>query len=83
MKFLVSHTYQEVTPESAADGEYSETGSVFQNEEYSLEELKSLIRREGFYREYRGSGWLTKGHYITCYRTATERSENLHIELLQ
>lgn len=83
MNFLVSKTYSEVTPESAEDGDFSETGFCWQDQVYSLEDLKHLIKSEGFYRESRGTSWLTTGFSTSCYRTGTQREENLHIKYLR
>jgi hypothetical protein len=80
--FKVSRTYSEVTPESAKDGEFSETGFVFQDDTYTLRELIAYIKSEGFYREV-GTNWLTTGFYTECHQTCTEREESLHIELLK
>jgi hypothetical protein len=82
MKFKVSQTYSEVTPESAIDGEFSDTGFVFEDQIYTLRELIGLIKRDGFTRES-GSNWLTTGFSTSCYRTGTEREENLHIKLIK
>jgi hypothetical protein len=80
MKFLVSRTYSETTPESATEGDFSDTGYVHEAEEYTLRELIDLIKRDGFYREG-GTRWLTNGWSTECYRTGTEREENLHIKM--
>lgn len=81
MRFIVSETYQEVTPESAEYGDFSDTGFVFQDETYSLRELIDYIKRNGYTRESKGTDWLTLGPWTECYRTGTERSTNLHITL--
>jgi hypothetical protein len=83
MKFKVSKTYNEVTPESAEHGDFSDTGYVFQDVIYTLSELKQLIKSEGFRRESRGTSWLSCDLGITCYQTHTETEENLHIELVK
>lgn len=80
MKFEVSRTYAEITPESAEQGDFSETGFVFNKEIYTLREIISEIKREGFYREG-STSWFTTGFHTTDYATGTEREENLHIEL--
>lgn len=82
MRFLVSITYSEVTPESAAEGDFSKTGFVSEDQEYTLEELKSLIKSGGWYREGR-TRWMTTGSWVSDYRTGTEREENLHIKLIK
>lgn len=80
MRFIVSETYQEVTPESAQDGDFSDTGFVFQDETYSLRELIDYIKRNGYTRQGLTS-WLSTGESIECYQTLTYRSTNLHITL--
>ena len=79
LKFLVSVTYSECTPESV---DFSDTGFISKDEVFTLEELKHLIKSEGYYREGR-TPWLTTGFHTICYRTATSREENLHIELIK
>lgn len=82
MRFVVSKTYAEITPESAEHGDFSETGFVFEDEVYTLRELIQLIKSEGFYREGK-TNWLTTGFSVSCYKTSTEREENLHIKLIK
>ena len=83
MNFLVNKTYSEITPESCEAGDFSDTGFDFEDEIYSLSELITLIKREGFYRESRGDRWLTTGFHTTCYKTATDTEYNLHITYLK
>lgn len=80
MKFLVSRTYSEWTPESSVDGEYSDTGFVFEDVEYTLRELIEYIRSERAIREGRSS-WLTTGSFAADYATGTEREECIHVTL--
>ncbi len=85
MTFLVTLTYSEITPESATRGDFSDTGFIFQEQEYSLRELINYIQSESFYREGpKGrfkTGWFTTGFQHICFKTGTEREENLHIKL--
>jgi len=74
---LVTRCYEEVTPESAEDGDFSDTGVVYENEPFSFRDLVSEIRKGGFYREG-STEWLTTSHEVTCYRTLTSRAETLH-----
>jgi hypothetical protein len=62
MKFKVSVTYSEVTPESASNGDFSETGFVSEDQIYTLRELIDLIKSEGYRREGR-TDWMTNGFY--------------------
>ena len=45
---LVSKTFETITGESAANGEFEETGFVYQDLEMTLEEVVDEIDREGF-----------------------------------
>lgn len=66
LKFTVSRFYAEVTPESGIVGEYSKTGSIYDNRIMSFKELISEI--EDF-----------TDMYIDDNETGTERQETLHI----
>ena len=81
MKFLVSQTYSEITPESAEHGDFSDNGYEFEDEIYTLRELIDHIKREGFHREW-GCNWFTTGFYTICYREGIEKEQNLHIKLI-
>ena len=91
MKFLVSRTFSEITPESAEHGDFSDTGFVYQDEVLTLSELKSEIRRAGFTRERNTGGpksspcstWVETEYYTSCYGTGTSRSEALHVTLIK
>ena len=74
---LVSRCYSETTPESVEDGDISDSGFIFQEEEMTVQELAREIRRECFHPET-GSDWLSTGYYISNYSTGTEREETLH-----
>lgn len=80
--FKVSRTYAETTPESVEHGDFSDHGFVFQDEIYTLRELIEYIRSEGFTRESRGTRWLETCWHTECYRTGTERQDNLHVRLV-
>ena len=81
MKFLIDRTYTEITPESAAEGVPSETGFVFEDQEFTLDELKEYIKDEGLHREP-GTRWYTTGTWTDDYTTATEREECIHIRMM-
>lgn len=80
MKFKVSQTFSDVTPESAKQGDFSDTGFEFQDVEYTLRELIDYIKSNGFYREG-GTGWLTQGNHTSDYSTGTETTIDLHIKI--
>lgn len=91
LKFLVSKTYSETTPESVEHGDFSDTGFVFCDEVYTLSELKCLIKSEGFSRERNTGGkksspcssWLSTGFETKCYKTGTDIEYNLHAKIIQ
>ena len=86
--FSVSKTYSETTPESASEGDFSNTGFVYKDQSFTLREL---IRELEDCSElsswpvktpadcHRGI-WASTESHITCYRTGTETSESIHIE---
>ena len=81
LTFIVNETYSEITPESAESGDFSETGFEFEDQEYTLSELISYIKSEGYYREGKSTNWFTTGFYVEDYATCTEKERNLHITI--
>lgn len=90
MKFLVSKTYAIVTPESASEGDFAETGFEFKDQEYSLSDLKHLIKSEGFFRERNRGGkkscpcstWL-ESDPEEDHSDGSAITYNLHVELIK
>lgn len=86
MKFKVSRTYTEVTPESRDFGDFSNNGFVYENESFTLKELLSELKSFtglSCSRSCIDSGTWAETEYSTvCYKTMTERQENLHIKLV-
>lgn len=76
---LVSRCYSEVTPESAEDGDFSDSGFVHEAVEMTPQELAREIRLGAFHREGCTEG-LSTGFHTKCYRTGTEREETLHFD---
>lgn len=74
---IVSRCFSEITPESAEDGDTSDNGFIFQDEEMTVEELAREIRMDCFHPET-GCDWLSTGYHVTDYATGTEREETLH-----
>jgi len=74
---IVSRCYSECTPESAEDGDFSDSGFVYESEELEVQELAREIRLGGFYREG-CTEWLSTGFHTSDYSTGTEREETLH-----
>ena len=75
--FYISCTYSEVTPESAEDGDTSDSGFEWHDVPYTYRELLEMIESNGYSRE--GADWLTTGYQIEDYSTLTERELSLHI----
>ena len=90
MRFLVSETYQQVTPESAKHGDYSETGFIFEDQVYTLSELKDYIRSEGYSRDRNMgckksspcSAWMETDSYYADLSNGTLESKSLHVTLI-
>lgn len=81
MPLLVSRCYSEVTPESAVDGDFSDTGFVYESREFTFRELVEELRDFYTLSDSRFSGvgtWACSGFETTDYRTGTEREEMLH-----
>ena len=74
---LVSRCYSEATPESAEDGDFSDSGFVYEAEEMTVQDLAREIRNSGFRREG-CTDWLQTSWEVTDYSTGTEREESLH-----
>lgn len=87
LKFTVSRFFAELTPASRDDGEYSNTGSIYDDQIMSFKELISELRdfTELSQSTIRGaancdiSNWACTDLYIDDYTTGTERQETLHI----
>ena len=83
MIFLVSETYQQITPESCEQGDFSDSGFNFKDQEYTLRELIEYIKRTGYNLRSKNdyTNWLsTKYSNIDLY-DGTEESLSLHIKL--
>ena len=79
---LVNRCYAETTPESVEDGEFSDTGTISENEEMTFRELVRAMQEHSQCSCYPASGstheWLFTGFSTTDFRTGTERDESLH-----
>jgi len=81
---LVSRTYSEITPESSADGDFSDQGFIHEKEPFTFRDLVSTLRRDGFTHSScyppRGGAfeWAQTPFSVTDYGTMTERQECLH-----
>lgn len=80
MPLLISRCYSETTPESAEDGDFPDTGFVYESQEFTFRELVCELRAFCTLSDSRFSGvvtWACSG-FETDYRTGTEREETLH-----
>lgn len=81
MPILISRCYSETTPESAEEGDFSDTGFVYDSCEFTFRELVRELREFTSLScsHYSGvSTWACSGFEATDYSTGTEREETLH-----
>lgn len=75
-RLTYSRTYNETTPESVENGDFSDTGIVFSNYDAMvdlfIEEAEEFLDKES-------APWFSTGFNTTCYKTGTEREECLHL----
>ena len=81
--FLVSETFNETTPKSASQGDFSDNGFISKDTPYTLKEVLQLIE-SGQYIEWSSSDpqpndYISTDYYISDYETGTERQESAHI----
>lgn len=83
MKFIVSETYQQITPESCAHGDFSDSGYNFKDHEYTLRELIEYIKRSGYNLRSKNdyTNWLSTEYSNIDLYDGTEESTSLHIKL--
>ena len=79
---LISRTYSEVTPESAEDGDFSDTGFVYEDTEFTFRELVRELRDcSELSASHPGdcaNVWASTGFETVNYYTGTEREESVH-----
>lgn len=85
--YLVSKTYEVVTPESAENGEPSDQGFEFKDETMSLQDLAHEIESEGFseWSNSDGTGWLyttTPVQDRAFFEKGEEKTYSLHFKKL-
>lgn len=73
---LISRTYSETTPESAEDGDFSDTGFVYQDQEFTFRELVDELRE--CCHSSSGGAWFSTQFEVTDYSDGTEREESVH-----
>ena len=75
----LSKTFEVVTPESAEQGEYEESGFDFEAQEYTFKELIDLMRSEGFSQDG-CTEWLTTCDPDRDYTTGSKTYYGLHFD---
>ena len=79
---LISRTYAETTPESAEDGDFSDTGFVYEDTEFTFRELVRELRDCQHLSESHpgdcATVWACTGFETVNYYTGTEREESIH-----
>ena len=71
MAMKLTRTFEVITPESAENGEYADSGFDFQSEPFTFRELISIIDRDGF-REC--SCWPASGNVNEWLNTTPEQN---------
>ncbi len=82
-KFQVSMTYSNTTPESREQGNFSETGFVWENQTYNTIELIDLINSFGYYElsDHGGKSISFYGDWFTQdYTIGEDCQECLHVD---
>lgn len=82
-EYTVSKTYSVVTPESAKDGDYAETGFEWEDKKMTLSDVLSEINELGFYENLQGRGGSESLYGVdsdTDYKTGEETTYALHID---
>lgn len=80
-EFIISRTYSEVTPESAEDGDTSDTGTIDERARYDFRQLIDLMRQHPEASASHGTDtrvWYSTGYQVDDYSTGTEREECIH-----
>lgn len=82
---LVNRAYSEVTPESAEDGDISDSGMIAENAEYTFRELVAMLKDHPQASCHPARGdvfeWYSSGWHIDDYATGTEREETVHYSM--
>jgi hypothetical protein len=80
--FTYSITYQIVSPESAENGDFEETGFKVKDENGTLAEIAEICEKEGI-SEIEGAAWLYSidpEHNIDFFEKGHEKTYSLHIK---
>jgi hypothetical protein len=73
----ITRCFSEITPESAEQGDFSDQGLVYENQDFTFSELVREIEQGGFTRQGE-TDWLETAPWIESFCTMTERTESLH-----
>lgn len=83
LTFTVVRTYSETTPESAEDGDHSDSGFVNEGEGMDFRDVMRELRDCSELSEYpapvHAGAWASTDWYTTDYSTGTDRQESVHI----
>lgn len=84
-KFEVSVTYSTVTPESAEEGDFADTGFVVEPEPATLEDVMSYAEEYGILPRTPGdwTDWWDSGFHVTDYGTGEETEYGLHVRRIK
>lgn len=81
---IIARTYCETTPESAAIGDFSDTGFITEREEVTFRELVELMKEHlncsssGTNYTPTINDWFSTHWHVTDYATNTDREESIH-----
>ena len=82
MTLLINRCYATVTPESAENGDFEDTGLVYQDADLTFRELVQELREFTSLSSSHSTGsigdWASTGFETSDYRTGEEREETLH-----
>lgn len=79
---LINRTYAETTPESCAEGDFSDTGFISECEAVSFRELVELMKGHSNPSNTPNDGinvWYSTHWYTKDYATNTTREESIHL----
>lgn len=82
-RFVVTKTFDVITPESASRGDFAETGTEFDNVLMSLAQLVNELRGFGYFERTQDLDWSQSFAQVdpeVDYSTGAETRYTLHIE---
>jgi hypothetical protein len=82
MTLFINRCFATVTPKSAENGDFDDTGFVYQDVEFTFRELIRELREFTSLSSSHSTGsigdWACTGFSTSDYRTGEEREETLH-----